>query len=85
MTDVQQVVKEGIKSITDRLVSAGVKIDVTDEQIELIGKGVIALVDIISNTAVKKSVIAGQAGADSITTVEQANTILKAAADKEIK
>ena len=62
-----------------------INLNVTDAQIEVIRNGLLALVDVINNASAKKAVLAGQAGADSVNTVEQANTILKALADKEKK
>ncbi len=80
-----EVVRAGIQNIMRTLASSGVNLNITEGQILLISQGAAALIDVINDAAVKKALAAGQAGADSITTVEQANDLLKAAADAEAK
>ena len=85
ITKTDEVVKEGIKSIADRLAVNGISLNITDAQIEVIGKGLIALIDVINESSIKKAEAAGQAGADGIKTVDDANAIMKAIAESEAK
>lgn len=84
-TDVNEVIKEGIKSITERLAASGVSVNITDAQIEVISRGVTELVNVINESSLKKAAAAGKLAADSVTDVSIANAVLKAAADAEGK
>lgn len=83
MADASAMIKEGIIDIADKLARAGVNIDITDAQLEYISKGMIALVDVITMSSVKQAEAAGKLAADGVTTIDQANAILKAVADGE--
>lgn len=85
MADISAVVEEGISDIIDRLARSGVSLNVTDTQIAYMSKGVLALIEVINNASIKKADAAGQIGADSIKTVDDANALLKALADDEAK
>lgn len=67
---------EGI--VVDALSLLGVKL--SPEQAALIAKGVVALVEAVTQVQLKRAEAAGRAAAAAVTTVEQANEVLEAAA-----
>ncbi len=67
---------EGI--VIDALSNLGVRL--SPEQAALIAKGVVALVESVTQAQLRKAEAAGVAAAAGVTTVEQANEVLKAAA-----
>lgn len=80
MSDPKQAAVNGVSAVVDALKARGVDVQLTPEQLELIGEGVVAVVDLISKSAVKKAAAAGAAAAAAVETVEQANAVLEAAA-----
>jgi hypothetical protein len=84
MTEAQTVAGiAGVKAVIDTMALAGIKVDLTGSQIVLVGEGLMLLINLASNSALKHAAAAGQAGADSVKTVADANSILEALAANE--
>jgi len=55
-------------------------LNLTPEQVALLGRGLVALGEALTQGAVRKAEAAGVAAAAGVTTVEQANAVMEAAA-----
>lgn len=80
MSDVKMAATEGVESVLDVLRKQGVPVALSAEQVELVAEGVIVVVDLINRATLKAAHAAGVQAAAAVTTVEQANEVLKAAA-----
>lgn len=70
---------KGVEAVVDALGLKGV----TPEQLELIAEAVVGLVDVLGGAMLKRAAAAGAAAAAQVTSVEQANEVLKAAAQAQ--
>jgi hypothetical protein len=80
MTPEQWAAEKGILGVVDALRQGGVKVELTPEQVEMVGRMVLGLLQLVTGGALKAAHAAGVAAAAGVTTVEQANEVLKAAA-----
>ena len=62
------------------LTAALAALHLTPEQIALLGRGLVALGEALTQSAVREAEAAGVAAAAQVTTVEQANAVMEAAA-----
>ena len=80
MTPEQWAAEKGILGVVDALKAGGVKVELTPEQVELVGRMVLGLLQLVTNGALQRAAAAGIAAAAAVTTVEQANAVMEAAA-----
>jgi hypothetical protein len=80
VTPEQWAAEKGIIGVVDALRAGGAKVELTPEQIELVGRMVLGLLQLVTNGALKRAAEAGIAAAAAVTTVEEANAVMEAAA-----
>ena len=85
MSAEQAAAERGVTDVLGALTAAGLKVSLTPEQVRSIAALVVGLVGVVSGAAVKHAALAGVDAAAAVTTVEQANAVLKAAAAAQEK